>query len=69
MPDAVEAFLKEYLWQSHFCHLKYHVTGMPDHLGSDLYQFQLESPKRPVSYLLGQCQSPRKIAEVSSQSK
>ena len=41
-PDSVNDFSKEYLRHSHSCHLKYNITGMPDHLGSDLDQLLTE---------------------------
>jgi len=36
LPDSVKDFPKERLRHSHFGQLKYHVAGMPDHLGSYL---------------------------------
>ena len=36
LPDSLKDFPKERLRHSHFGHLKYHVAGMADHLGSYL---------------------------------
>jgi hypothetical protein len=38
MPDPVKDFPKKYPRNSHFRHLEDDVSGMPDHLGSDLDQ-------------------------------
>jgi len=68
-PDSLKDFPKEYPWNSYLCHLKYHVTRMPDHLGSYLDELVPECPKRPRLHRLGQCQTSQEIAEVVSQSK
>ena len=48
LPDPVKDFPKEYPRNSHFCHLKYHITRMADHLGSYLDELVSERPKRPM---------------------
>jgi len=42
---------------------------MPHYFGTDLYQFYLKRPERPIPYLIGQNQTSKKIAEIVSQSK
>ena len=48
LPDPVKDFPKEYSRNSHFCHLKYHITRMADHLGSYLDELVPERAKRPL---------------------
>ena len=48
LPDPVKDFPKECLRNSHFCHLKYHITRMADHLGSYLDELVPERAKRPL---------------------
>ena len=48
LPDSAKYFPKKRLRHSHFCHLKYHVARMPDHLGSDLDQLLTQPSQRPL---------------------
>jgi len=52
LPDSVKDFPKERLRNSHFRHLKYHVTGMTDHLGSYLEEFISECSQGPLLHRL-----------------
>jgi hypothetical protein len=36
------------------------------HFGTDLYQFHLKRPKRPILHLLWQSQTPKKIAKIGA---
>jgi len=46
--DSGKDFPKERLRHSHFRHLKYHVAGMADHLGSYLDELVSERSQRPI---------------------
>jgi hypothetical protein len=46
--DSGKDFPKERLRHSHFRHLKYHVAGMADHLGSYLDELVSERSQGPL---------------------
>ena len=47
-PDSGKDFPKEHPLHSLFRHLKYHVTGMADHLGSYLDELVSERSQGPL---------------------
>ena len=64
MTDTLKNLMEQRSWHYHLCHLKYHISWMFHHFGTDFYQFHLERPERPVPYLVWQSQSPQEITKI-----